>query len=171
MTLLNSLKTLLSPKQAEFSKRLRSKRKELAQDRLIAGLAVKGTAAFRLRSAGLSFLEYAFSPEATITQVLAKYWEPSIHNFHFSSPPFGNQNSEQSEKNRANDIAGTIEFELTGKADAATHLPSFEKFTEYLRYRVKKEHPKLPYLGSEYGFTEEFYEYALYESRHVFKRS
>ena len=39
-----------------------------------------------------------------------------------------------------------------------------------MRHRLQVEHPNNPNLGSEDGFTDEFFAYALEESRFVFDR-
>ena len=53
MRLLSTLNTLLAPRKAEFSKRLAAKRYSLASERLFAGMAPKGKAAYELRKLGL----------------------------------------------------------------------------------------------------------------------
>lgn len=180
MGLFNTLTTLFAPKKAEFAKRLMSKRRACAQERLIAGMAVEGSAEYRLRVLGLESAEYAVTPEATLVSILQQYWEPHIANFYTNASMFGGpyepKRGASSEeiaalaKKRVNDLAGHIEYKLTGNPCAAEHLPEFESFLAYMRYRIHVEHPKNPYLGQQYGYTDEFLQYAVDESRHVFGR-
>ena len=179
MGLFKTFSTLLAPKKAEFAKRLVSKRRACAEERLIAGLAVEGTAEYRLRTLGLESVEYAVTPEATLVNILEQYWKPHIANFYNPSifdGPYRSKRGASSEEEdalaakRINDLAGHIEYRLTGNPRAADTLPEFTSFIEYMRYRIHAEHPKNPYLGSRYGFTEEFFQYAVDESRHVFGR-
>ena len=180
MGLFKTLTTLFAPKKAEFAKRLVSKRRAGAQEQLIAGIAVQGSAEYRLRTLGLESAEYAVTPEATLVNVLEQYWQPHIANFYtnpslFGGPYEAKRGASSDEASalavkRVNDLAGHIEYKLTGNPQAAVHLPAFSTFLDYMRYRIKIEHPKNPYLGSQYGYTDEFLQYALDESRHVFGR-
>jgi hypothetical protein len=180
MGFFKTLTTLLSPKKAEFAKRLMSKRRANASERLVAGLAVEGSTEYRLRTLGLESNEYAVTPEATLVNVFEQYWQPHIANFYTNPSLFGGPYDakpgasrieiEALAKKRANDLAGHIEYKLTGNPRAAETIPEFGRFIDYLRYRVQAEHPKNPYLGPQYGYTDEFFEYALEESRHVFGR-
>ena len=69
-----------------------------------------------------------------------------------------------------NRYIGAVEYLVTGIPDAAVHLPEFDSWTAYMRHRLQVEHPNNPNLGSEDGFTDEFFAYALEESRFVFDR-
>jgi hypothetical protein len=180
MGLFKTLTTLLSPKKAEFAKRLISKRRAGAEERLISGIAVEGSAEYRLRTLGLESTEYAATPEATLVNILEQYWQPHIANFYTIPSLFGGpyepkrgaspQEIKALAMKRVNDLAGNIEYKLTGNPKAAATIPEFTKFIDYMRYRIAVEHPKNPYLGSQYGYTDAFFEYALEESRHVFSR-
>lgn len=180
MGFFKTLTTLLAPKKAEFAKRLVSKRRASAQERLIAGFAVEGSAEYRLRMLGLESAEYAVTPEATLVNILEQYWQPHIADFYTNPSLFGGPydpkrgaSSEERAalaKKRVNDLAGHIEYKLTGNPQAAKHLPEFETFLDYMRYRIQVEHPKNPYVGPQYGYTDAFLQYALEESRHVFGR-
>jgi len=180
MGLFRTLSTLLAPKKAEFAKRLISKRRSGAKERLIAGVAVTGSSEYRLRSVGLESAEYAVTPEATLVNLLEQYWQPHIANFYTNPSLFGGpyqaergasaEETAALARKRVNDLAGHIEYRLSGDPRAATKLPEFASFLEYMRYRIQSEHPKNPYLGPEYGYTDEFLQYALDESRHVFGR-
>lgn len=180
MGFLKTIATLLVPKKAEFAKRLVSKRRASAQERLIAGVAVQGSAEYRLRVLGLESAEYAVTPEATLVNILEQYWQPHIANFYTNpsivggpyDPKCGASSEERAAlaKKRVNDLAGHIEYKLTGNPQAAAHLPAFETFLAYMRYRIQSEHPRNPYLGPQYGYTDEFLQYALDESRYVFAR-
>lgn len=180
MGMLKTLTTLLAPKKAEFAKRLMSKRRSCAKESLIASIAVKGTSEYRLRSLGLESIEYAVTPEATLVNMLEEYWRPHIANFYtnpsiFGSPyqPARGASSEDVAalaKKRVNDLARHIEYRLTGNPQAGERLPEFERFVEYMRYRIHEEHPDNPYIAPQYGCTDEFLQYALDESRYVFGR-
>jgi hypothetical protein len=178
MGLFKTLTTLLNPKKAEFTKRLMSKRRSNASERLIAGVAVQGSPEYRLRSLGLESTEYAVTPEATLVNIFEQYWQPHIANFYtnpslFGGPYDAKQGASPGEiealaTKRVNDLAGHIEYKLTGNPRAAEALPEFSRFIDYLRYRIQVEHPKNQNLGPQYGYTDAFFEYALEESRHVF---
>lgn len=180
MKLFRTLTTLLVPRKAEFAKRLVAKRRACAKNALLAGIATSGTAEYQLRTMGLESVEYAVTPEATIVNILEQYWQPHIANFFtnpslFGGPYEAKRGASEEEraalaKKRVNDLAGHIEYKLTGKPDAAAHLLEFNTFLEYMRYRIHVEHPKNPHLGPEDGFTDEFLAYALEESRFVFER-
>ena len=177
MGLFKTLTTLLSPKKAEFAKRLISKRRAGAAERLTAGFAVEGSAEYRLRAFGLESTEYAVTPEATLVNILEQYWQPHIATLYTRQSIFGGpyqpergaspQEVEALAKKRLKHLAEAIDYGLTRNV---VTLPEFAKFIDYMRYRVAIEHPKNPYLGSRYGYTDEFLEYALEESRHVFGR-
>lgn len=180
MKLFRTLTTLLAPRKAEFAKRLIAKRRANAQNSLLAGIARLGTAAYQLRKFGLESLEYAFTPGATLVNILEQYWHPQIANFYTNPLLLGElyetERGATAEEKAAlarkpvNDLAGHIEYKLTGKPDAAVHLPEFSTFLEYMRYRMHVEHPKNAYLSPEHGFTDELLAYALEESRFVFRR-
>ena len=180
MGIFKTLTTLLNPKKAEFAKRLVSKRRRDAAEGLLAGIAVQGSAEYRLRTLGLESTEYAVTPEATIVNVLEQYWQPHIANFYTNPSLFGGPydpnrgetplEAQSRAQKRINDLAAHIEYKLTGNPRAAESLPEFNRFIDYMRYRVEMEHPKNPYLGQQYGYTDAFFEYALEESRHVFGR-
>ena len=180
MTFLKKLTTLLNPKKAEFAKRLISKRRGNASDSVTAGVAVQGSTEYRLRTLGLELSEYAVTPEATLVNLFEQYWQPHIANFYtnpslFDGPYDAKRGAKPEEIEalaikRVNDLAGHIEYKLTGNPQAAETLPKFNKFIDYMRYRIELEHPKNPYLGPQYGYTDAFFEYALEESRHVFGR-
>jgi hypothetical protein len=181
MKLLRALTTLLAPRKAEFAKRLIAKRRACSSNRLLAGIAAAGTTEYQLRTLGLESVEYAVTPEATIVNILEQYWLPHIANLYTEKslfggpyePPRGTSDEDRAklEKKRINGLAGHIEYLLTRKNDAALHLPSFDTFIDYMRYRIRLEHPSNPYLTAEQGYTDEFFEYALQESRFVFGRT
>lgn len=180
MKLFRTLTTLLVPRKAEFAKRLVAKRRASAKNALLASVATLGTTEYRLRTLGLESIEYAVTPEATIVNILEQYWQPHIANFYTNPQLFGGlyearRGASEEERavlarKRVNDLAGHLEYRLTGKSDAAEHLPEFNIFLEYMRYRIHVEHPNNPHLGPDDGFTDEFLTYALEESRFVFGR-
>ncbi len=161
MGILRKISNALNPKKAEFAKRLYAKRQAMASNPIFAGMATKGTPEYNLRLLGLECIEYAVIPEATIVGILEIYWEPHIANFYTSSSfPFVNSyaakpGSDQDQinklaKKRVNDLAAHIEYKITGNPQAYKTLPEFEKFIDYIRYKVKIEHPRNPYLGEEF---------------------
>jgi hypothetical protein len=180
MKIFRTLTTLLTPRKAEFTKRLIAKRRASAKNAMLASMATKGTLEYQLRTAGLETVEYAITPEATIVNILEQYWQPHIANFYLTKQVFGGpyqlsrtasaDEREIVEKKRINDLACAIEYRLTRKPDCAANLPEFDKFIDYFRYRISTEHPRNLHLAPEDGFTEEFLLYALEESKFVFGR-
>lgn len=173
MKLFQKLTTLLVPKKAEFAKRLAAKRLACASSPLLASIATSGTIEYQLRVLGLGSIEYAFTPESTVVNILERYWTPSLQ-FMWGGPlympNFASEEAHIAEKKRLNHLVGAIEYLLTKKADAAVHLPEFSSLTEYMRHRIRVEHPKNPSLSAEDGFTDEFFAYAVEESQVVFGR-
>src|SRR5256885_4100500 len=76
------LATLAKPQKIGFIKRLIAKRKESAIDEFHAHVILSGTAQARLWNVGLQSVDFLATPEATITNILEKYWLPRIHEFH-----------------------------------------------------------------------------------------
>ena len=128
----------------------------------------------QLRVLGLGSIEYAFTPESTVVNILEQYWKPHLR-FMYSGPlDIPSSASEEkriaAERKRLNSLVGSIEYLLTKKPDAAVHLPEFRSLAEYMRHRIRAEHPNNPHLSSNDGFTDEFFAYALEESRFIFGR-
>jgi len=174
MGIFDALKVLVSPKHAEFTKRLIAKRKSLAESSLFAEIASSGTAIYNLRQAGLEGLEYALTPEATIVRVLEKYWETYSfsHAFYSEAGLSKYHSDEQKAKKAAEGLhshLGRIEYLLTKRPDAALHIPRGLSLVGYVKYRVAIEHPHDPY-SSGCGITDELVEYAIAESELVFHR-
>ena len=62
-----------------------------------------------------------------------------------------------------------LEYAVTGENGASDRIPaSVEDLCAYLRYRLAVEHPSDMHLGSEYGFTDDFFLAAIAESVHFF---
>lgn len=85
MKLFQKLTTLLVPKKAEFAKRLAAKRLACASSPLFASIATSGTTEYQLRVLGLESIEYAFTPESTVVNILEQYWKPHLR-FMYSGP-------------------------------------------------------------------------------------
>lgn len=180
MGFLSVITTLINPKKAEFTKRLIAKRISCSENSLLASSATAGTTAYTLRSIGLELVEYAASPEATVVNILEQYWTPHIANFYttpsFHGGPYEARNGDTQEKvselatNRINDLAAHIEYRLTGNSRASETMPKFSSFVDYIKYRVSAEHRGNNNLSEKFGYTDDFYLYAIDESRHVFQR-
>ena len=174
MTLFQKLTTLFVPKKAEFAKRLAAKRLACASSPLLASIATSGTTEYQLRVLGLESIEYAFTPESTVVNILEQYWKPQLRLMYSGPLDIPGSASEEmriaAERKRLNSLVGSIEYLLTKKPDAAVHLPEFGSFAEYMRHRIRTEHPNNPHLSSADGFTDEFFAYALEESRFIFGR-
>jgi hypothetical protein len=174
MGIFNALKVLVSPKHAEFTKRLIAKRIQLSDSRLLAGLAVLGSPMCSLRQSGLGATEYAVAPEATIVRVLEKYWETySFSHFFYSEVGLSNYISAEEKAKKAAEgfqgHLGRIEYLLTKRPDAAMHVPLGLSLVGYIKYRIAVEHTHDPY-ASGCGITDELIEYAIAESEFVFRR-
>lgn len=173
MGLFRTIRNLVKPRKAEFIKRLVAKRLDSAPDRFLAHLAPEGTAQYQMRRFRLEAAEFAVSPEATIANVLEKYWEPHVHWFY--SQPIGlshfasDEQKVEESKLRTEKMICHIEYLLTGKPDAATHLPAGLDLPSYIRYRITVEHPGHKRL-EEYGITDDLINYAIAESKYVFGR-
>ena len=170
--LFRTLTTLVQPKKAEFTKRLIAKRQDLATDSFLVGFVGSETAQNHLRTLGLRFIEYAVTPEATVVNVLEQYW-PLLRHFGGLANPYAiRPDAERSTdwQRILNTIIGQIEYQLTGRPNAAAKLPDFSSLEDYMRYRLRIEHPKEPRLTSEDGFSKEFFAYAIQESKYVFGR-
>jgi hypothetical protein len=74
------------------------------------------------------------------------------------------------EQQRIQELIGHIEYWLTRKSDAAEHIPPGLTLISYIRYRIGVEHPNNSHVQPEQGYTDEFIEYALAESKYVFGR-
>ena len=173
MRFLQKLSTLVSPKKAEFAKRLASKRLTCASSPFSAGIGEEGSAGYQLRVFGLGSIEYAFTPEATIVNILEHYWAPALQHMWGAAPNVSKLETEQariSAMEKLNHHIGAIEYRLTKQPDAAVYLPEFCSLTEYMRHRIKIEHPNDSHLSAQDGFTEDFFAYAIEESRFVFGR-
>lgn len=174
MKLFQKLTTLLTPKKAQFAKRLAAKRLACASRRGLGNIAQSGTTAYQLRVLGLESIEYAFTPEATVVNILEQYWRPHLRFAH--SGPLNLPSSATIDertvaaRKQINGYIGHIEYLMTGIPDAAVHLPEFNSLTDYMRHRIRVEHPNNSNLGPDDGFTDEFFAYALEESRFVFDR-
>lgn len=169
MGILNILKTIASPRRAEFTKRLMAKRKQLAQNPLFAELAQKGSPSYGLRRAGLENLEFSVVPEATIVRVLEEYWK--LHAFYSESRLSRYATAKERETEKTELLSarlGQIEYRLTGKPDAALDVPNGIGLAEYVKYRIQKEYPNDPY-PSGCGITDALIEYAIQESELVFR--
>ena len=171
MKLFQKLTTLLVPKKAEFAKRLAAKRLTCASNQFLASLATSGTTEYQLRVLGLESIEYAFTPEATVVNILEQYWKPHLR-FVYSGPldlpGVASEEARIAVKKRLNGLVGHIEYLLTKKNDAAVHLPEFGSLADYMRHRIRAEHPKNSSLSEKDGFTDEFFAYAVEESRFDF---
>ena len=66
-------------------------------------------------------------------------------------------------------MVGHIEYLLTGKPDAAVHLPPGLDLVSYIRYRINIEHPGYQSI-EDYGITHDLINYAITESKYVFGR-
>ena len=181
MSIFGIFKSAVSPKRREFIRQLANKRVTYASDPIKAALAWEGTAQYKARSMNLGNADLLVSPEATIVDVLEKYWEPHIASHYHAFGPMAfsiytpdrratPEEREELLRRRDNDLAGHIEVLLTGKSNAAVFLPPFDNFIAYLRYRVAAAHQNHPYLDESSGFTDDFFRYAIEESRAVFRR-
>jgi hypothetical protein len=172
--ILGSFATLWKPRNLEFIKRLIAKRKEGATDVRGVVFIPSGTAQARLINLGLGSIDFLGTPEATIVNVLEKYWLPHVHGFHSTSleiPPRATEKErEVAEQKRIESWVGHIEYLLTRKPDAATRLPPGLSLLSYIRYRISQEHPNNQYLRPQDGLTDEFIQYAISESKYVFGR-
>ncbi len=171
MKLFQKLTTLLVPKKAEFAKRLAAKRLTCASNQFLASMATSGTTEYQLRVLGLESIEYAFTPEATVVNILEQYWKSHVRfmwNGPLDLPGSASEEARIAVKKRLNGLVGHIEYLLTKKNDAAVHLPEFDSLADYMRYRIRAEHPKNSNVSAEDGFTDKFFAYAVEESRFVF---
>jgi hypothetical protein len=172
--ILESFGTLTKPRKMEFIKRLVAKRKEGATDIRGVLFIPSGTAQARLINLGLGSIDFLGTPEATIVNVLEKYWLPHVHGFYSTSlqlSPYPTETERAAaEQKRIESWVGHIEYLITGRPDAATLLPRGLSLLAYIRYRISREHRNNPYVRAEDGFTDNFIEYAIAESKYVFGR-
>jgi hypothetical protein len=158
----------------EFIKRLIAKRKEGATDVRGKLFVLSGTAQAQLINMGLGSIDFLGTPEATIVNVLEKYWLPRVHGFYstcLTLPPHATETERKAaEQKRIESWIGHVEYLLTGKPDAASHLPRGLTLLSYIRYRINREHPDNTYVREEDGYTDQFIQYAVEESKYVFGR-
>jgi hypothetical protein len=180
MGFFKSISTLVNPKKAEFTKRLIAKRRACAVDKISAGCVSQQTSEYKFRELGLESMEFCVTPEATIVEILEKYWLPHIMR-HYTEPyplqtfAYSTTNCKSAkeicevQKERANAIAHHIEYLITRKLCVAKEMPEFDNFIDYMKYRVSIVHTGNSHVCPEYGYTNEFYQYALDESKYVFR--
>lgn len=180
MGFFKSISTLINPKKAEFTKRLIAKRRSCAVDITSAGCVSQGTSEYKFREFGLESMEFCVTPEATIVDILEKYWLPHIMRNYTEPYPLqgfaystANCKSDKDvydvQKRRANDLASHIEYLITRKPYVSKDMPEFNNFIDYIKYRVAIVHKGNNHICPEYGYTDEFYQYALDESKYVFR--
>ncbi|WP_139826099.1 hypothetical protein [Derxia lacustris] len=172
MKFLRNITTALSPRRSQFAKQLQRKRRQLAEESLLAGVSVSGTVQDSLRRAGLEAIDHAFSPDSVIANAMEIYRFPHLQSFYGSLTEKTRATMEMQDPKkwaeRLNSFVGLIDVHLTGRGDAAVHLPAFRSFPEYLIFAVKRNYPDHPYLTAAYGFTPAYFNYAIEESSVVF---
>ena len=73
MKLFRNLTTVLSPRRSQFAKRLARKRRTIAEEGLLAGVSVSGSAQNFLRRIGLEAIDHAFSPDSVVAIAMEIY--------------------------------------------------------------------------------------------------
>jgi hypothetical protein len=121
----------------------------------------------------LRWLEFAFTPEATISRTLEQFWAVvSRHHWypvplHLRSPIV-----ESIPKAAPHELAlllRQVESELTKSNPAARTLPEQLDLISYIKHRIEQEHPIDPYPPG-CGVTDQLIWYAIEESKLVFLR-
>lgn len=162
MKLIQTILNNISSKNKDFTKRLILKRKSLAQDK------------------SSFMIENSKKTESTIVHILKIYNEPYIYNSYSMSSwyerfeKFILDNMEKEQKNqleldRINGHIRMVEYRLTKDPYISSKTPIFSNTIEYIRYRLKIEHPGDNKLTPEHGYTDEFFRYAIDESRFIFR--
>ncbi len=172
MKLLRNLTTALSPRRSQFAKRLARKRRSIAEETLLAGASVSGTAQDLLRRAGLEVVDHVLSPDAVIANAMEIYRYSHLQGHYGSLSETTRVAMEAKDpkkwSERLNSFVGLIDMHLTGRGNAAVHLPQFRTFPEYLMFAVKRAFPDHAYITPKHGFTDEYFGYAIEESGLVF---
>jgi hypothetical protein len=168
-----ALKTLTSPRRAEFTKCLIAKRRQLAEEAVFASAATEGTWVYWLRVLRLPWLEFAFTPEATISRALEQFWDVVSRHYwrpiplHLRSPIV-----ESIAKAAPHELAlllRQVEWGLTKSKRADRALPKQLGLVSYIKHRIEQEHPIDPYPPG-CGVTDQLIWYAIEESKLVFLR-
>jgi len=177
MGIFRALKSMASGRNTEFAKRLNSKRLELARCSLQAGLAPKGPAQYGFRAIGFDVFEAAVSPEATLVQLLEIYQarrSPSecLFSAEYGMPPIptGKRDTPEIHAKRVRRHIVDIEYGMSGRSLSADNLPAAITMQDYLLAKLKSEHPLSQNIGPEFGYSAQFFDYAIEESAHVFRR-
>jgi len=177
MSIFRALKSLASGRQMEFTKRLNSKRLQLSQSRLHASLAPKGSFQYAFHAIGFDVFDAAVSPEATLVQLLEIYQarrSPSECLFaaEYGIPPIptGKRDTPEIHAKRVRRHIVDIEYGMSGRSLSADNLPAAITMQDYLLAKLKSEHPLSQNIGSEFGYSAQFFDYAIEESAHVFRR-
>ena len=165
-----ALRILISPRRSEFTKRLIAKRRQLAEDALSAYAAADGTWAYWLRVLRLPWLEFAFTPEATISRTLEQFWD--VVSLHYGCPPLHLRSPivESIPKAAPHELAlllRQVERGLTKSNRAVRALPKQLGLVNYIKHRIEQEHPIDPYPPG-CGVTDQLIWYAIEESKLVF---
>lgn len=163
-----ALKTLLSARHAEFTKRLIRKRTQLAGESLFAYAAASGTWSYWIRGLHVPWLEFAFTPEATISRVLEQCWDLSLWQpAHLRSPIV--ETLAHATPDQLAPVLAQVEWRLTSSYHSARALSQNLDLVSYIKYRIKQEHPIAPYMRG-YGITDALIVYAIEQSKFVFVR-
>ena len=166
-------KTLISPRRAEFTKCLIAKRRQLAEDAVFASAATEGTWVYWLRVLRLPWLEFAFTPEATISRALEQFWDVVSLQYwrptplHLRSPIV--DSIPKAPPHELTLLLRKVEWGLTKSNRAAGALPKQLDLVSYIKHRVAQEHPIDPYPPG-CGVTDQLIWYAIEESKLVFLR-
>ena len=166
-----ALRILISPRRSEFTKRLIAKRRQLAEDALSAYAAADGTWASWLRVLRLPWLEFAFTPEATISRTLEQFWDVvSLQYWHPIPLNLRSPIVESIPKAAPHELTlllRQVEGGLTKSDRAARALSKQLDLVSYIKHRIEQEHPIDPYPPG-CGVTDQLIWYAIEESKLVF---
>lgn len=135
-------------------------------------MSVTGTTQDFLRRAGLEAVDHIFSPDAVVANAMEIYRFSHLQGHYGSLSETTRITLEPKDpkkwSERLNSFVGLIDMHLTGRGDAAVHLPEFRTFPEYLLFAVKRAFPDHAYITPKHGFTDEYFSYAIEESALVF---
>lgn len=124
---------------AGFAKRLKNKRGGLE-------VATSGTARYLFYRMGLDGIGNKFSPEMTIAMCCKE----------------GRRIGITGDKKQVNSAIGLVEYTVFGN-NCAESYPEFEKFSDWLYWRIPLAHPKERFQKAD-GWTTEFCQFAVDDS-------